>query len=433
MTGRYHLVGVAGVGMSALAQSLSAAGHEVSGSDRSFDCDEQADLRRKLEAAGISILPQDGGAVTPQTAALVVSTAIEAGNPDLDAAESHGVPVRHRAEVLASVVSAGTCIAVTGTSGKSTVTGMIGWILEQAGRSPTVINGAPVLNWVDEDQIGNFHAGDSGLSVFEADESDRSVLAFEPDWGVITNLSRDHFEIEETRELFDAFGRQCNRGLVSAVHDEGLLEEFTHTRSDAGVEFELEGERFSLSIPGAHNALNAAIAALLCKELGLGVDAIRDGLAGFRGIQRRLEHIGDAGGVAVYDDYAHNPAKIRAAWETLCERHARIRAIWRPHGYGPLQMMLDELAALFSDLCRRDDRLFVLPVYDAGGSADRSIGSEALIDRLDARCELCPGLGPAFEEALVGELQPGDCVLIMGARDPGLPVFARHLLRTLRA
>jgi UDP-N-acetylmuramate--alanine ligase len=177
----YHLVGVAGVGMSALAQVLLGQGMRVSGSDRHFDRGEDLEVIAKLRGAGVRFLPQDGRGVTAGTAGVVVSTAIEKGNPDLEAAECRAVPVMHRAEMLARAAAGKRCVAVTGTSGKSTVTGMIGWILDQAGADPVVVNGAPVLNWVTPAAVGNVRLGKSDLWVLEADESDRSLLRYHPD------------------------------------------------------------------------------------------------------------------------------------------------------------------------------------------------------------------------------------------------------------
>jgi UDP-N-acetylmuramate-alanine ligase len=427
----YHLVGVAGVGMSALAQALVSAGHRVTGSDRAFDQGGQSEMNRRLRLAGVVCCPQDGSGIDSSTSALVVSSAIEDHNSDLDEAIAKGVPIQHRADLLSALVSGSRCIAVTGTSGKSTVTGMIGWILDQAGESPVVINGAPILNWADDDRVGNFHAGSSAWSVVEADESDRSVLKFKPDWGVITNLSRDHFEIEETRELFEAFKAQCRVGTISAVHDAELLEELTCRPSETGIVFELDGERFELGLAGMHNALNAGMAVKLCEKLDIGLDSIREGLSTFQGIERRLQRVGEAGGVTVYDDYAHNPAKIRAAWTTLAERHDRIQAVWRPHGFGPLRMMLDDLVETFAETCRPCDRLYVLPVYDAGGTADRSIDSGSLVRRLGDNGVVCETLSADFAQTLADQARAGEGILVRGARDPELPVFARELVRVL--
>lgn len=424
----YHLVGVAGVGMSALAHALIHAGCRVTGSDRSHGLGENAAVTNKLEHVGVQFLPQDGSGVTLSTFAVVVSTAIEPDNPDLLGAQAVNVPVLHRSSVLAELVGDRTCIAVTGTAGKSTVTGMIGWILQTAGRDPWVVNGASVLNWADENRIGNFNGGSSDLAVVEADESDRSLLQFTPDWGVITNLSRDHFEIEEAQRLFNEFRDRCRTGTVSAVHDSGLLDSLRVEPTGTGTRFSHRDETYELPLSGRHNAENGALAVETCCQLGIDCADIRRGLSSFQGIQRRLQRIGHAGGVSVFDDYAHNPAKIRAAWETLAEQHDRIIAVWRPHGYGPLAMMLDDLSETLSSLCRADDRIVVLPVYDAGGTTDRSVGSEGLVRRLPSRCA---SLVESIDELplhIASQAGSGDCILVMGARDPGLSILAVRIL-----
>lgn len=430
--GHYHLVGVAGVGMSALAQAMIAEGFEVTGSDRYRDTGAGLDVLGKLEKARVRLVPQDGSGVTGAVG-VVVSTAIEDDNPDILAATEQGVTVLHRSDALAGLVADKRCVAVTGTSGKSTVTGMIGWVLAEGGMDPTVVNGAPVLNWRDGNAIGNFRRGGSDLWIVEADESDRSLLRFHPDWAVITNASHDHFSLEETLDLFEAFSEQVGTGLVSTLREPGLLEGFEAKLSREGSVFRHGCAEIRVPVPGRHNAENALLAVELCRRLGMDLDAVVDGLGSYMGIHRRLERVGSAGGISVFDDYAHNPAKIRAAWETLAPYHGRMIAVWRPHGFGPLRGMMDALAEVFCALCGERDRVYVLPVYDAGGTADRSVGADALVDRLraggaDARYEADAVALPA----LIAELsEAGDVILTMGARDPELPALARAILSAL--
>ncbi len=431
----YHLVGVSGVGMSALAQALLGCGQRVSGSDRYRDMGLDLAVNRKLRRAGVEFVAQDGGGVTDATAAVVVSTAIEDDNPDVAAARRHSIPVRHRAEMLAALVGGSSCVAVAGTSGKSTVTGMVGWILEQLGRDPTVVNGAPLVNWDTDERLGNVRIGGSGTWVIEADESDRSLLRFHPEWALITNVSRDHFTLEETRELFRQFSRQVSNGLVSALEPHPAFGTFAPCVTAAGSTFSYAGWEFEVNVPGRHNAENALNAVLLCEKMGLELDGVASVLRGFRGIRRRLERIGQAGGVTVIDDYGHNAAKIRAAWETLGPHVDRVVCIWRPHGYGPLRAMLTELADMFADVCRPADRLLLLPVYDVGGTTDRTIDSGALVAALSARGTPAE-LVADYDECVgrVAQLTAGEgssVVMTMGARDPGLPSLARRVLEAL--
>jgi UDP-N-acetylmuramate--alanine ligase len=426
--------------MSALAQVLLEEGHCVSGSDRHLDRGADLEVLQKLRGAGVGLFPQDGSGLTPETTALVISTAIEKDNPDVRAAERLGVPLLHRAECLAQLVEGKTSVAVTGTSGKSTVTGMIGWMLEQVGADPVVVNGAPVLNWVTRQAIGNVRVRSGPVRkragewwVFEADESDRSLLKFRPDWAVITNVSKDHFDEKTAAELFEQFRGQAKAGVIDELDLRDVLDRLQPELSACGSVFAFRGRKVRLPVPGRHNAENAAFALALCERLGFKVDYLAEALGSFQGIQRRLEVVGQAGGVTVVDDYAHNPAKIRAAWESLAPYHRRLIAVWRPHGYGPLRSMLDELTETFSAIWRVQDRLLILPVYDAGGTADRRVNSDQLVAKLTAR-----GISAAIvsdesglAEALAAQAQPGDTILIMGARDPGLSVLGRAVAERL--
>ena len=429
----YHLVGAAGVGMSALAEILLAKGFRVTGSDRHLDSGLDLDVIRKLTARGASFFPQDGSGVRADTRAVAVSTAIETDNLDVQAAARLSVPVLHRADMLAELVAGRQLVAVTGTSGKSTVTGMVGWVLEKLGADPTVVNGAIVLGWRTGERLGSTRAGASDLWVIEADESDRTLLKFEPDWAIITNVSRDHFGYEETVALFRIFGGRVKRGLVSPFDEPTLLDGFAPRLGADDVRFQYRSVEFRVPLMGRHNAENALLAAILCERLGHPPEAIAGALASFPGLHRRLEFAGAANGVRVFDDYAHNPAKIRAAWESLAPGARRMIAVWRPHGYGPLANMMGDLAQVFGACCGAKHRLFLLPVYDAGGTANRSVSSGMLADRIRAGGGKASPVGDPAEavEAVACEAQPGDVVLIMGARDPGLPALARAVVERI--
>lgn len=425
-----HLVGVAGVGMNALAQALKGAGWEVSGSDRYEDQGQDLGVIRKLKAAGIRFFPQDGSGVGQDTGAVVVSTAIEADNPDVAAALRLAVPVRHRAEMLAALVDGRQTVAIAGTSGKTTVTGMVGWLLEQLGADPTVVNGGALVNWADEYRVGNVRTGNSPLCVIEADESDRSLLRFSPEWALITNMSADHFSLAETETLFAMFRRQVKRACL-AGWDTGMPWQGVKPVLDReGSRFGYGGQEFSLSLLGAHNVENAIQSAELCRRMGFAMDPIRDALARFRGIQRRLERVGEAGGVTVIDEYAHNPAKMAAAWRAVAPYYSRVLAFWRPHGFRPLSLMFDDLVEMFSGVCRPADRLTIMPVYYAGGTVSRQRDSDALVSALQAKG--VPAVWVPDYDVLMSEMtthaRPGDVVLCMGARDPGIPTFARELV-----
>jgi UDP-N-acetylmuramate--alanine ligase len=439
MGGHVHVAGVAGVGMSALAQALRWTHDRVTGSDRFFDQGAALPIFDALRAAGVEIVPQDGSAVGAQTQAVVYSTAIEEGNPDFEAARKKGVALKHRAAVLAELAQGKTVLAVAGTAGKTTTTGMVGWTLEQLGADPTVVNGGALVDWADAAHVGNVRRGGADAPwVVEVDESDRSLLNFHPEWSILTNISQDHFTLAQVQDLFRAYARQVKTGLVCGAGVAGVLgaqaarvveaaaESF---RAGEGFAVEWRGQRLAVRQPGAHNALNALLAAELCAQLGYAPEQIAEALSRFGGIQRRLERVDAGGSVRVVDDYGHNPAKLAAAWAAVSAPENRVLGVWRPHGFGPLRAMLEPLAEAFASVCRPGDRLWLLPVYDAGGTADRSIGSEALAARLKNRGVVAAVADGCDElaETITAEALPGDTILVMGARDPQLPVFARKI------
>lgn len=440
----YHLVGVGGVGMSALAQLLHALGCRVSGSDRYYDQGRELDVLKKLRLLGVNLTAQDGRAITKDLDAVVVSSAIENDNPDLVAAGSKGIPVVHRAEMLANLARDKECIAVTGTAGKSTVTGMIGWTLTELGLDPTVVNGAAVLNWVSGRDPGNFRFGRSKWWVLELDESDRSLLFFSPAWAVITNISKDHFDLREVKKLFvDFSGRvknkivgpvfsdaDCDSGIAAAALPPG----FNYSVKEEGVYFTYRGIRFSLPLLGKHNAENALHCVRMCETIGLDLRAVATALARFAGIERRLETVGRVRGITVIDDYAHNPAKIAAAWEAVEPLAGRIIAVWRPHGYGPLALMRRELVDVFSRHVRPGDQIIIMSAYYAGGTAKKEVTARMLADDLAGR-GVPTGYVENYEDLRLTLLRLAGvgaaAVLFMGARDPDLPVFVRRFVLEL--
>ena len=430
--GHYHFVGVAGVGMSAVAQAVLWQGCAVSGSDRHLDCGLDLAVLKKLSSAGIKLHPQDGSGIDPRLNAVVVSTAIEEDNPDLIAARELDIPVMHRSEILSRLVRDNRCVAIAGTSGKSTVTGMVGWILDRLGLDPNVVNGAQVLNWMSENTIGNTRNGNSDLWVIEADESDKSLLNYHPEHAVITNMSADHFDLEETVSLFRQFASQVEKGAVGALSGKPYMTDFEPEVHADSSSFTIDGTEFYIPLPGAYNAENALHAIMLCRKLGLNLEEIAMALSEFKGIHRRLEKVGSSGNITVIDDYAHNPAKIRASLNAVSHYCRAVHLIWRPHGYRPLRTMLDELTSTFTDLIGEKDQLIILPVHDAGGTADRSIGSEALVSALQKKGVRATETSPEKAiEITTKSAKKGDVIITMGARDPGLPALAKAVAKIL--
>jgi UDP-N-acetylmuramate--alanine ligase len=430
-----HVVGVAGVGMSALAQALHDAGYEVSGSDRYIDQGQDLDVLHRLRLAGIRLTPQDGSGLRADTMCIAVSTAIESDNIELKRAQELNIPVVHRAAMLARLAAGKRVVAVTGTAGKTTVTGLIGYLCAEAGLDPVVINGGAVINWIAPDRVGNVRKGESNVCILEADESDRSLLSFHPTFSVITNVSKDHFELDEVITLFRKFRDQTEQWTMlgpqaAMVLDGAAPESLAVERRADGNWFVHDGVTYPSPMPGLHNAENALLAVRVALALGIPGPVLVQALSKFRGIHRRLEVVARSEGITVLDDYAHNPAKIAASWRAAAEEANRVLGVWRPHGFGPLSLLFNELVEAFVSVCRPQDRVYILPVYYAGGTAKKSDDAERLANELAARgvrAEFVDGydmLRPSLHAVMVS----GDVVLGMGARDPELPVFLHALL-----
>ena len=389
-----HLIGIGGVGMSALATALKKLGAEVSGADRNLEAPNIAFLR----SLGIECFPDDGSGVDSSVDEVIVSTAIEETNKGLLNAKELGIPVTHRAAALASALEPYKLVAVAGTCGKSTVTAMLGHILTECGVDAMCVNGANVPGWE-----GAVRFGRGEYAVAEVDESDKSLVAFRPYAAIITNASADHYSKEEMDEVFDAFIEGLPGPLVDGRKISGEVE---------------------VSLPGKHNRHNAFLALEMAKALGCDEERARAALLGFRGVERRLQKIGDG----VYDDYAHNPQKLEAMWQTLAEAYPTgICVVWRPHGYAPLRKMLNDLASMFTKVVRDCDKLLLLPVYDAGGTADRSVDSGMLANLIpNTKVVLVDGIDSAYEwiSANIGSY---GAFATCGARDVALPALARRI------
>lgn len=425
---KLHLVGIGGVGMSALAEALMDLGAEVSGSERFLDQGRPLPVLDVLRGQGATICPQDGSGVTADLSAVVVSSAIESDNPDLAAAARLGIPVLHRSQALAKALTGKKLIAVAGTCGKSTITAMLGHLLDIAGLSPSVVDGAPCVNWFSSQRTGAVLRGTGEYCVAEVDESDKSLLNFYPVHALISNASADHFSLDETNALFDQFLSQVSGSVIDGRADTEPLPEVQE--KEWSCEFPFRGRVITLPHPGRHNAINAWQACRLAEIIGVSPEVCVRAMASFRGIKRRMELIGTrSDGIRVIDEYAHNTEKIRAALKTLQSRSTRTLALWRPHGYGPLEKMLDSLTTMFTETLRHDDILFLMPVFDAGGSARRTIQSDILHERLVAagvRCELLQD-HPAVINRITELAHHGDIIVTMGARDPDIPVTAQTL------
>lgn len=446
---RVHFVGIGGTGMSAYADFRALSGAATSGSDRGFDAGRNLAQRDGFASRGIQIFPQDGSGVAG-AAAIVVSAAIEKTVPDYASALDLGLPIITRPEWLAAHYRAYPCIAITGTSGKSTVTAMVFEILRGLGHDPGLIAGADLKSLLAAGLPGNAHAG-VGPLVIEADESDKGIQDYTPEIGVILNLQRDHDEPENMLPAFAAFAKNCRR--VCVVSDDPALATLRAGAVMFGVDapapyrlaeivlhphgsdFTFGGHPVHLNIPGRHNVDNAAAALATGLAYGLDVPAMARVLEHYQGVARRFDLVAVKNGVRVIDDYAHNPVKIAAVLRAAQGQASRVLVCYQPHGFGPTRFMRPDLVAMFTHVLRPDDRLYVAPIYYVGGTAAQDISSADLVSDLHARgITNVTALSSRddFLEVIKDQARPGDVILIVGGRDPLLPAFARDVAAAIR-
>jgi UDP-N-acetylmuramate--alanine ligase len=456
--------GIGGSGMLPLAQIAHGMGHPVAGSDRSYDQGRTPEKFAWLGAHGFALFPQDGSGVTSPDQILVASSAIEDTVPEVARANELGCQRLSRAELLSALFNdAGFSVAVGGTSGKSTVTGMIAWILHEGGYDPTVMNGAVMKNFVSpQNPFASARIGRPDLFVSEVDESDGSIALYRPTVGVLLNVSLDHKSIEELRVLFGNFvagagtaainldsaeaayleerARDCVTFAVNNSEADITVDPGSIDQSEVGIRATVidnrRGEMFPLILPmpGLHNLSNALAAIAAASSAGIGVDFAASALHNFAGLGRRFDVLGSSpSGIQVIDDFGHNPEKCAATLRTLKANHGRVIAFFQPHGYGPLRQMGAELAKTFARELGQDDITIMCdPVY-FGGTVDRSEGSQRIVGLINA----AGGQGehiPAREDCanrIVALARTGDRIVVMGARDDTLTDFARSILARL--
>jgi len=451
---RYHFSGVAGAGMGPLACLMRSRGHAVQGSDRAFDQGKKEEVAGPLRRLGIELGPHDGSAVTAAINRFVYSAAVEADTPEMRAARALGIDCVPRPRLLAEVVNCATPgVAVAGTSGKSTIVGMLGWLLREARVPSTVLGGAAL---VGEGAGGFFVAGPAeGPAVAEACESDGTLVGYRPEIGLVHNISRDHDEVHGLRHQFSAFAKNCTRLFVNEECPEAVAlgRQFKATTygtppsADARLRVTSVGPHRATGVlrylgraltldvpqPGLHNLENATAAALVAFELGVATSTVELLMARFPGVARRFEVVGTtASGIRVVDDYAHNGEKLRAAISTAQAGAPRVVVLFQPHGFGPARFLRPELKALIPTLLRPQDRFAYGEIFYAGGTVAQDISGKALADDLPPamRCGYAAD-HEAARQWIVSEARPGDTVLIMGARDPDLPRLAHAVLGAL--
>ncbi|MDT9598229.1 UDP-N-acetylmuramate--L-alanine ligase [Sphingosinicella rhizophila] len=463
-TKSYFFCGIGGSGMLPLACIVKASGAEVAGSDRSLDQGRIADKFSFLKERGIHLFPQDGSGVASPNQIVVTSAAVENTIPDVEAARRIGAKLVSRPQLLAELFNAAsTSIAVGGTSGKSTVTGMIAWILHQAGRDPTVMNGAVMKNFVTPDQpFASALVGQGGIFVSEVDESDGSIALYEPNIAILNNITLDHKSLDELRALFLDFIGKAETAILNLDDEEvrtlaargervrlvtfSLLDEAADLVARNIVEEPLAisftvferatGDTFRvrLQVPGRHNATNALAAIASARACGLDLATAVEALAGFNGLRRRFEVVGTYRDISIVDDFGHNPDKIAATLATLHAFPGRVLVMFQPHGYGPLRVMKQQLVDCFAHNLEADDILIMPDPAYFGGTVERSVTSGDIVDGVRAAGRNAEHIADRADCAtrLMMLARPGDRIVIMGARDDTLSTFAADLLKRLR-
>lgn len=371
-------IGVAGTGMSAIAQYLSGIGKNISGSDRYFLPDTYNETKEKLEAEGIKCFLQNGEGITDRTDLVVVSTAVEDTVPEVQKAKQLNIPIIKRSELLAMISASKKTIAVGGTSGKSTTSAMLFDILQYAGMQPSIISGAGLISIIKEGKIGNAKVGAGEWLVIEADESDGSIVQYHPEVGLLLNIDKDHQEIDELMNIFGTFKSNTKKLFVvnqsnhlskqlSANNQQDFSTDEDSEAGYAAKDFHQTGLSISFTIPqhpeqsrralftintvGKHNMENAVAASCVANQLGVDLDICAAALKNYEGIYRRHQILGNKNGVWVIDDYAHNPAKCAASIAACQHIAPKVIAWFQPHGYGPTRFLrhdfVKEIAVIF--------------------------------------------------------------------------------------
>jgi len=440
--------------MSAIAQVLKEQGHDVSGSDRNYDKQIAVQIFSKLSSIGITMTPQDGSGINKSTDFVIVSSAIEEENPDIIKARSLNITITKRANLLADMFNNKFGIAIGGTNGKTTVSSMVGYVLDHAGRSPTIIVGGCIKNYLTPRYLGNARVGNSDIVTIEADESDGSIVYYTPKISLITNMSKDHKPIESISKLFETFSQNTQDVLIinSDCPELNKIQFNRNNTKTYGINkkadisasnivnkpfhstFDVDGQSFELQIPGLHNVSNALAAISVARSLNIKDNEIAEALYNFRGVQRRMDVVGEYNGIKVIDDFAHNPEKISAAIKAIKLGCKRVIAIFQPHGFFPASFMKEELINAFIQSLSPSDILFMPEIYYIGGSANKEISSADLIFKISKS-----GRNAFFSEKredIIPEIlktaKTGDGVLVMGARDNTLTDFCYEILQALQ-
>jgi UDP-N-acetylmuramate--alanine ligase len=447
----FYFAGVAGAGMSAIAQYLVGVGKKVSGTDRLFNTNDNDDTKTILEKEGIVCYSQLQAHLSTEHDVLVVSTAIEDTNIEVQSAKALNIPIITRAQLLAQICNHKKAIAIAGTSGKSSTAAMLYHILHVNGLQPSLITGAGLVDLIQQGKIGNCAVGASDILIIEADESDGSLVQYKPSIGVLLSIDKDHKELSELNDIFSTFKANTkdifivnNAHQLCAPFSTGTGVDFGTDTNTAGthfsqtgfsISFTVNGIAFTLPCIGQHNMENALACIAVAKTFGLTEQQCADALKNYPGIYRRHQLLGTHNGITVIDDYAHNPAKIAASIKACQPVAQKLIAWFQPHGYGPTRFIRKELVEEIAASLRPQDEMWMSEIYYAGGTAVKDISANDLIQDLQAKNISAHFVANRNEllAAMQSHLSDDCVVLLMGARDPGLEGFAAEFWKDVSA
>ncbi len=435
-----HFVGIGGIGMSGIAELLLNLGYKVTGSDL-----KSSDITDRLKTLGGTLFNGHAAENIKGADVVVVSSAIDPENPEVDAAGQASIPVIPRAEMLAELMRLKYSIAIAGAHGKTSTTSIVASVLAQGGLDPTVVIGGKLKS------IGsNAVLGEGEFIVAEADESDGSFLKFSPTIAVVTNIDKEHLDfyadLDAIKTVFLNFlDRIPFYGLAVLCLDNEPIQDLiprikkrytTYGMTSQAdfqirdVEFGQQKSRFdiyhrgkkmgkiNLNLPGIHNVYNATASIAVGVELNIAFDQIKKALETVEGVQRRLEIKGESCGVTVIDDYGHHPTEVKVTLETIEEnwQNRRKVVVFQPHRYSRTQALFDEFSRAFY----QSDVLVVLPIYAASEKKIEGVTSQKLCEEIKVHGHkevICADGFKAALSHLKQTLQPGDVLLTLGAGD----------------
>ncbi|MBN1783951.1 MAG: hypothetical protein JW812_03215 [Alphaproteobacteria bacterium] len=446
----YFFTGIAGSAMNALALYLKAKGHAVSGSDRSFDRNENVDTKQRLEKAGITLYPHDGSGVTKDVDTLVYTRVVESDTADRMAAERQNIPqVLHR-YLLAEHLAKTDNICIAGVSGKTTTVSLTGYVLEQLKEDPTIFCGSKMRNFHSYLKIGH-----SDLVVIETDESgkdDDIISLVPPAYALSHNIARDHHSIDEIIPYFQRFSDKaskasffnldcpyisklnrttCKKAVTYAIHHSADIQAKNVQYFFDHVEFSVKNVPFSIPLPGEHNVSNALGMIAICHEMGYSLDSISKAVKGFQNPKMRFDIIGHKNDIWVVNDFAHNGDKIAAILKAVAPFAKHTYILFQPHGVAPTEMMQNEYVETFSKYVRPQDTLYLSEIYWRDKVTNPSISSKDLAERTAKGNVIFTKNLQQGVDGICRAVKPGDVVLVLGARDPTLPDVAKEILNRL--